>query len=458
MARNNSRAQSSQQPKRNMLRIVLIVVFCLFVIGVLYERFKPDNSDKNGKLAYVQLPTEPDGKIEKIHIWFDNSASMNGYLSATANHDQGFLYTLSRVLNIPKDIEVTLSASDEQLSADGFKEQLLRHNLCFKGNSQFKTDIEAMIKSFASKGKQREKDNHIAVYVTDGIMSRDYAAVVKTPDINKNERELMKGEINKLFQKAYENKLAVSVYRFFDAFNGNYSYYDDSERKISGNRPWFMFVIGKPGQVAAFKNEVGKWIKDPTNRCNLTNELHFIDHKTMGGGLSLGEGVTALRPSSKDSACISFQFDKTNIKHNFDNKLTLQVESDFLRNANLPSPKKQTESSYESMAKEMKVRVNDRILRSLSESVRYDSASHVFRFEISAETLTQRTTEIHISMPAHQPDWWNSLSTDDDKTEPKFSQTTFNLKYLMQGIYEGMHGDSLQNIYEWTIVLENIKK
>ena len=192
MARNNSRAQSSQQPKKNMLRIVLIVVFCLFVIGVLYECFKPDPPEESENLVYVQLPTEP-AKISKIRMWFDNSASMNGYLSSTANHDQGFLYTLSRVLNLTEDLEVTLSASHETLTANAFKDSILKHNLCFKGSAQIKTDIENMINSFDLKGKQ--KDNHVAVYVTDGIMSRDYAAVAKTPDINKNERELMKGEI-----------------------------------------------------------------------------------------------------------------------------------------------------------------------------------------------------------------------------------------------------------------------
>lgn len=459
MARNNSRAQSSQQQSQGyMLRIVLIVVFSLFVIGVLYECFKPDPLEESENLVYVQLPTEP-AKISKIRMWFDNSASMNGYLSSTANHDQGFLYTLSRVLNLTEDLEVTLSASHETLTANAFKDSILKHNLCFKGSAQIKTDIENMINSFDLKGKQ--KDNHVAVYVTDGIMSRDYAAVAKTPDINKNERELMKGEIKKLFKKVYEADLAVSVYRFLDEFDGKYSYYDDSNTNIVCRRPWFVIVIGKPGQVASFKQEVGKWKMDATNHCNLKHELHFIDKKPMGGLLSLGEGITSQKSSFRDSVYVNFQFDKRNLKHNFNDKLTLQIKDDFLRNANLPETvnfDKQKKSPYELMAGNMKVEVNGSGQTSKDNPVKYLSTSRVFQFYISGNALTMRTTEIRISMPAHQPSWWNDLSTDDDKKETDFPKKTFNLKYLMQGIYEGMHGDELQNIYEWKITLDNKQK
>lgn len=456
MARNNSREQSTQRQSRgNLLRNVLIGVFSVFVVGVLYECFKQDPPSPNPDLVHVQLPTEPD-TISRIHIWFDNSASMNGYhRPTTADHDKGFLYTLSQVLTLTKNLEVTLSASHETLNGDTFKERLIEHKLCFKGSAQIKTDIEEMIKSFDAKGKQ--KGNHVAVYVTDGIMSRDHAAVAKTPDINKNERVLMKGEIEQLFQKARSKNLAVSVYRFSDAFRGNYSYYDDSSEGINRERPWFMIVIGKPGQLAAFKEKVGIWKNDPTNPCNLTNELHFIDRKPMGGGLSLGEGIT---PVKKDSACINYQFDKRNLKNNFKDTLTLYIKDDFLRNANLPVTAelpKQTKSPYEWMAKKMKVYVNDKE-QTFNSPVEYLSTSRVFHFSIPGDALNVRTTKIQISMPAYPPCWWNDLSTDDDKTERNFAQTTFNLKYLMQGIYDGMQGEGLQNIYEWTIELENTQK
>ena len=88
-----------------------------------------------------------------------------------------------------------------------------------------------------------------------------------------------------------------------------------------------------------------------------------------------------------------------------------------------------------------------------AERKRLGKATHLFVLE--SEGIKHRQ-EVEIKLMNHLPAWVEASSSDDDTnlTSSSFAQTTFGLKYLLQGIYDSYRKHSKGDPYYFELELE----
>lgn len=221
-------------------KISIIIPIVLIIILVLVYRCKtdppPPKPDKNTKLADSAI-VDP-FVISKVNFYFENSASMAGYLNGT-----NFKQVMHRVIgNIQEDklnsyfvnskehpVENILSLIDNRKTAVG--------------------DISTSDHQFIfSNAIQNVGSGELGIVVTDGIYS------VKQGDI-----DIVEIEIENTFKKALENnELETVVLKLVSEFDG--IYYSETcapskkAIKIKQDRPYYILLFGN-------KNVINKALK-----------------------------------------------------------------------------------------------------------------------------------------------------------------------------------------------------
>lgn len=339
---------------------------------------------------YEELIKEKPITLKTANIYIDNSSSMMGYYKA--NNANDFIDPIFKLMGLYPENKVTTNCyyfkdggnnvtAFIQIEKDSLGQMISQKKLQESAGSPF-GDI---IKNIVNKSNAET----ISFFITDGIMSGTNQQIHSNSSYNKNCR----GDLQNVVKQALLSKdgYAVAVYKFNAQFNGIYYYYDNSNTNINnGPRPFYVFAIGTRKIVSEFNDKV---------KNGEINSFKPVDKAIFG--------ISDHEISIKESA---------NQKDGY-TKIVVNLKDfpDKLR-SNCKILLKGISGTFEDVT---------------------DKANGNGLLEIDNKDLRDRGNEIKVEIENKMPNWCSSVNCDDDKIV-NINNKTFNFKYLIEGIMEGV--------------------
>lgn len=249
--------------KNSTILILLTIVMIALLVLNCKKEITPLPSEKVKK-----IPNVTDVKINKVNFYFENSASMYGYLDG-----KNFKQTMHRIIDDKNPNFKPFFVNIQQYDAKNILSKIDNKNIKTAGIAS--SDHQFI---FTNAIKNAVGYN-LSVVVTDGIYS--------TPS---GDIDIVEVEIEKAFFKALQsNAIETVVLKMSSNYNGTYY----TESPICGNvsinqdRPYYILLFGKKGIIdKAMKDLV--IVKDLPGfrkqaRFFLTNEMK-VDYSILLNG------------------------------------------------------------------------------------------------------------------------------------------------------------------------------
>lgn len=184
-----------------------------------------------------------------LNVYLENTGSMDGYMidgSQLKDAVYGYatdLESLSKKMNLFYiNTQVCSYNGDLKTFVRDMTPAKMHHT---PGDKSY-SEISDMLKMVLDSTKQ----NTVSIFISDCILDIAGADAVKNMNIARtNVQSVFNAKRNKL------KDLAVEVYHMESDFEGMY-YYQKGGEKISGKRPYYMWVIGGKDNLAYFKKNV----------------------------------------------------------------------------------------------------------------------------------------------------------------------------------------------------------
>ncbi len=216
--------------------------------------------DTPGGVVYHSVPLGD----ARIRVWMDGSASMEGYVSKTADMTtfNGLLAALS---GTGRESEFSMFGKELEQATDyaTFSNRVAADKFVWSDG----TDLTAMIDTAAATAA----DGSLVCLLTDGILSTaDENIGVRSGVVKEN-----KTSYAEILKKKLGNKknLSVNVSQYFANFSGDYYRYDNSKERVKANRPLYLITIGADSLVRQYVDERVK----PSD-----SGLHTVQSVTFG--------------------------------------------------------------------------------------------------------------------------------------------------------------------------------
>ncbi|MCH5238711.1 MAG: hypothetical protein J1F38_00640 [Muribaculaceae bacterium] len=387
--------------------------------------------------------TTPTEAPTSIRVFFDNSASMAGYL-VKGKRDYNTLYNAIVALGRNYGNGVYAFTADlccapkgktpqKGISYEQFKEMIDNAGIAAGSESL----LNKIIGDIAEETKAHP--NQLSIFFTDGIISGPAEKITADREYTTNHIEDLSGELS----NAVRNKgLAASVYRFDKAdFNGAYYSYDNKPKNMKGSRPIYVVALGSPKEIAKFK----EWTEssEATN-FQPSQVVHIGTKLPISSGLinpdqGIKNGVVEYKPSD-----INSKFDGL-----FTFKLPYSVFSDiYEKNYNFAALKDKVKVSIDGI--EIPAVENDKNGNSF-ETV--EAGQDGFIIKVRARAL-KNNAKMNVMIPYSQPEWIALYSTRDDRTSLS-SDNTYMLDKFVGAIVNGISGDSkAETLFSQTVDLK----
>lgn len=429
--RNNRDTGSSK--KSGFIKFIPLIVLVVAIVAVVVFAAKPKSSGKTGPQEKIN-PIQP-AAPKTATIYIDNSASMKGYAKANS-----YIAALSDLVSLYPGTDVRFTSNDTLHITSGSElvNKLTNGTLPYTGQSLLNEDLKKIVESVG-------KDNKIAFFVTDGIMCGPDSEVKRDPNYNIHHASELKNQIRDAFK---DKGVGVSVYRLISEFNGEYYCMDNDHKVINSPRSFFIIAIGAPSAVADFKGQIAQKQQNPLFKINPTNEIDFIEPRTINQGITVyggGNGTTVLELDDKSNA--SYEWSKVN-----NAPVIFNISIDDFKNYSL-SPKE--------LASKTEILINDVKYKT---GATFDSLRNSIRAEVEWNRVSNSSagTKVEIRIPYFDAPWINSqaISNEDDKfmINGLPNPSTFLFNYFIGGIKEGMLTDPNNFfIFDRTVTLKQKK-
>ncbi|MCF6297999.1 MAG: hypothetical protein L3J08_08460 [Flavobacteriaceae bacterium] len=216
------------------------ILFLTFIISITACDNKKEKEEVEKLKDVDQVTKSESSDISKINFYFENSASMNGYLTG-----DDFLETLNRIIgNMNEEILNSYFVNTSEYAADNILDRIEKRNIKTMGieNSDHQFIFENAIKNAT--------DNELSIVITDGIYSVDG----KSPNI-------VSIKIENAFKKALQqNEIETVILKLSSNFNGTY-YSESCEPghkaiKINQERPYYVLLFGNSEIINKAMNEI----------------------------------------------------------------------------------------------------------------------------------------------------------------------------------------------------------
>lgn len=186
-----------------------------------------------------------------VNVYLENSGSMNGYV------DNGKTLFQQDVYNYLCDVEISgipsamnLHFINSQIINKGsviedFINKLTPSSFKSSGGSTATTDIAAVFKQVLA----HTDDNTVSIFISDCIFS---PGSVKSPDAYLANQQV---GIKKCVADylATHTDFAILVYQLYSNFDGIYYDYKNRPRKYTGERPYYIWVMGNTLNIAKLR-------------------------------------------------------------------------------------------------------------------------------------------------------------------------------------------------------------
>jgi len=387
---------------------------------------KPDSQVINSRVQIIETSPKPI-KINKINFYFENSASMDGYLMG-----ENFRNSMAEIIyNFKTDTINTYFVNTKDYKTSTILKKIREKNISVGdiSNSDHKYIFTNAIKNTSV--------NNLCIVVTDGIYSMSNG-------------KLTLGDIEKDIEIAFENALRKNeietvVLKMSSHFKGTY-YSETCEPghkaiPIDQERPYYIILFGNKEVINKALNEIV--VKEDLDgykeqaRFLITKGLKVDYSILLNGEDKKGSFTPSVRknkiiksinleekfqPHNSGSNEAYFQFA---IAVNFNN---LSIPEDYLLNPENYTISDKTD--YEVLQiKELK-NVDQSTLNDIK--IRDDNFSHLMILKGKSKLYG----DVNIQLDVKIPDWIKSTGSDDDCNilKDKDTTTTFSFDRLMLGI------------------------
>jgi hypothetical protein len=444
----------------------------------LIDLIKPfDNERKfkkfftNGSFDEVKLISflEKEGeKVEKrnnvdeskdyfVNVYIENSGSMNGYVQGNTQFKGAIrdLLVMLKYYYDEKNLKINfINSAIYPTNIEGnivnFSNSL--NTKTFKVGNTYSSNLNNIFKQILTKTSQ----NTISILLSDCIYSIEGN---KTEDLLSDQKSLTKDA----FLTKFKNKepLATTIVKLNSSFNG--TYYDKDNKKTQLNnisRPYYMSIIGSEKAMTKFNSNIElskNKVEGFENIYNLTlkdysKEVYYsvIDTKEDSGrykpdreyknnGAVQGIEDVSINNRNSSSFIFSVALDLSNVP----------IEDSYVSdksNYSIREGDYKIKGIYKFDKKQLGASSINMLSKAKAEPTHY----------IVFESTKPNFTNLSFALKKHIPNWVYTTSTNDDSNILKSPNSTFGIKYLIEGISESYETQSKNNNYlELTI---NIKK
>jgi len=379
----------------------------------------------------------------KVNFYFENSASMNGYLSG-----KNFQKVIHRIYGNLNQLSVTpyFVNTKDYLQAD-ILEKIDKRDIDVG-------DIRNSDHQFIfSNAIENAKDNNLSIVITDGIYS------VEDGNIN-----VVSIDIENAFKNALsKNKIETVVLKMSSNFNGIY-YSETCEPgkkaiKINQNRPYYVLLFGN-------SNSIDKTLKDIVIIDELPgfeNQARFFLTDNLKANYTIlmqgEEKHGAFKSTQRGSDIITeiedvkkFERPGFNGTPKNENYLQFGVAIDY-STINLPNSYKQDLNNYwadDNLGFTVKSIENvdnmDKTTKTYKEIKSINDKNNTnFSHVLTVKAETNFYGELHIQLQNNLPAWIEQTGTKNDCDIVNDESHTFAFDELMIGIskaYQKVNGDN----------------
>ena len=393
-----------------------------------------EGGDTTGRINPWDIINLPKGDV--INLYIDNSSSMKGYFESK---------NLSPLITVLSGIQQYFSGSNingyyiEKESIKEYPFDQLTTDLSSKKLSGYSDAIQldGLIKKIAIQYKNESHNSNVIDFIiTDGIPSGSNDEVNPKKE---NGEVIIKDPNNRTFNIDYASTLqsrianalsgikdiAASVYQFQSGFNGDYWFFNNTkEYKNWDLRPFYVLVIGNKDMVMKFAESENKGLEF----FNTNNKVHFgsVDEKA----------IKLSGPFKKGTIVDPDEFKEAEEEDGYKGYIVIRPQ---LSLAGLPYFARN--SSY--IQKNAKITLDGKDVPfvdkdAMEEGYRIEGGMLTFQFKV--EQLKKYRLKIGIKNTT--PSWVDESTCLNDKSVSDLilKSRTFNLKYLVEGLKNGITG------------------
>jgi len=379
-----------------------------------------------------------------LNVYLENSGSMDPYVDGNTDFKDA-IYSLLGSFHTDFNGRLNLyylnsRLTDSVVNADerginGFITTLTPAKFAQKGGNRFSSDMTGLIEEVLA----RTNNNQASMLISDFVFS---------PGSKENAHDYLVrqsiGIRDVLAAKIKSYDLAVEVLQLNSGFKGVYYDHYNHPSKISGTRPYYIWIIGSEQQLAAIRKS---GMIDQTKGGGAVHDLLFCRHdqpaspafKILLSGkkgdfqLMNASGGELEQAAPEDGTTGDFAFE---VAARFDDPIEGQQFFDDTNNY-------QHDPAYQ-----IKVsRITDS-----------DVVTKGFTHKIQFSTKSFRKGELSLYTKASVPVWVKACNSDNDekiKSDPAEMNKTYGFQYLIQGLYDGFYGAPKNNLI--TQIKINIK-
>lgn len=416
---------------------------------ILFLEKKGDNVEKRAEVD--------NSKDYFVNVYIENSGSMNGYVEGNTEFKGAIrdLLVMLKYYYDEKNLNVNFINSSiypTNIHGDIVNFSKSLNAKTFKVGDTFSSNLNNIFNQILTKTSK----NTISILLSDCIYS---IVGSKTEDLLSDQKSLTKDA----FLTKFKNKepLSTTIVKLNSQFNG--TYYDKVNKKTELKntlRPYYMTIMGSEKVMTQFNSNIElskNKVEGFENKYNLTLKDYSKD--VYYSVINSKEDSGRYKPDRayKSNEAIHGIEDVSIIIRNSSNFIfsvaldlsNIPIEESYIINKSNYSI---TEGNYKIKAiyKFDKNQIGPSSINMLSKAK--VTPTHYIVFE----STTPNFTNLAFTLNKQIPKWVYTTSTNDDTNILKSPDSTFGIKYLIEGISEAYQTESKNNKFlELTI---NIKK
>lgn len=376
---------------------------------VYWELCAEEGADTAGRInPWAAAPAV--SKKVKVSVYVDNSSSMKGYYNSSKS---------AAVIEVLSGIQQYFSSEDDDIQGYyvdkghdyvGYALDSLVADLTMKKlrNYDDSYQLDKIIGRMIDDYKSNVNESVISFLITDGIPSGTNEEINSTRP-ERNFSIISAAALQQRIASKFVGVqgMAVSVYQFISGFDGKYWYYDNSnEPKHIENRPFYVVVLGDRRKVS----ELAKKEAEGLNLFKAKEKVHF-------------GGVDASKIFMNHTEITSDDFDD-------DGEADMNIDIIF---EGLPY-----------FARDEKFLKKNATLKINGKNVDNWNVQNGRMISFKLEVEQDERYKIEIRILNSTPSWVEECTCYDDKdkkmSDLEFNSKTFNFKYLIEGLKEGVTG------------------
>ena len=389
-----------------------------------------------------------------VKFYLERSGSMTPY--DTADGDGAFKAAIVSMLNnLPGDDGAVFVVNDSVYPyPQGVKQFVADRNIFEStrgiGNANY-TDFAAIFDNILrTTGK-----NELSILVTDMIYSTREMEGTNAQKIFAD----AKGMTQAVFKQQVKDK-SMLVVKMSGMYSGKYYPYTQSGSvNYKGQRPYYIVIVGDNDTMSRLPHDAGysAFCQLPELRGYESMYLFSANdvYSPYYSLLLAGSDIRGrFQPRRGQADRITSIEDASPDRNSGDLQLSLAVDlSGMFIDSDYLTDKANYEVDSDGKIEIVDIRPIDKKDITPAEKKYLKTATHLF---ILRATELRSHQDVEISLLNRLPHWVDATSTDDDRDvlADDFSQSTFGIKYLMQGIYDSYRRYSGQQPHYFELEIE----